>query len=330
MASTPLVPIEVPTGTNGSDGLAIFTFTEDIDPINHRLAVERQEYGNTLDYTVSALRQVTFVAPSIPVAGAKVWLFNGTSAPTTTSAPSSLSPSWDTVGHLVSAAAIELGLVSAPIADPFASRDPNIVQLLQFLTSGGRSLVKHRDWHHLQKEYTFQSLLGVEAYPLPADYRKMIDDTEWNRTTTIPLGGPLSGKDWQFLKARNQSLTVQVYFRIWQQQFFLRSPVSGQTIAFEYQSSDWVASATDNGPTQDAPAAAADIVCFDPLLVVARLKMDYRRNKKQDSQSEQDDYVEALAAAENEDAQGVTIYLGGRLNRGPRRIDRSNLPDTIG
>ena len=41
MASTPLVAIEAPTGTNGSDGLAVFTFSADIDAANHELRIVR-------------------------------------------------------------------------------------------------------------------------------------------------------------------------------------------------------------------------------------------------------------------------------------------------
>ena len=77
MASTPLVAIEAPTGTTGSDGLATFTFGADIDPVNNRIVVDRMEHGNTIDYTVTATRQITFIAPSIPVLGAQIWLFNG-------------------------------------------------------------------------------------------------------------------------------------------------------------------------------------------------------------------------------------------------------------
>lgn len=325
MASTPLVAIEAPTGTTGSDGLAVFTFPADIDKINHRIAVDRLDQGNTLDYTVTGTRQITFTAGNIPVAGAKVWLFNGVAGVTATTSL----PTWATVAEVISDAAIELGLVATDIADPFSSSDPNILQLVRMLRSGGRSLAKHRDWHHLQKEFTFSTLAAQTAYPLPTDYRKLIPDTEWNRTSQFPLGGPIDASQWQALQARRITSTVTVLFRVWQGQIFLQNPSDNQTIAFEYQSSSWIMPAGQASATSETPAAASDTVCFDPSLVVARLKMDFRRNKKQDSQAEQDDYVRALAAAENEDAQGKTIYLGGS-RRYVRRIDSLNLPAVIG
>lgn len=326
MASTPLVANEVPTGTSGIDGLAVFTFTADIDQANHRIAVDRLEQGNTIDYAVTGARQVTFAAGSIPVKGALIWLFNGVAGVTTGTG----SPGWRSVAELVSDAAIELGLVRSAIVDPFASTDTNILQLLAVLKSGGRSMAKHRNWHHLEKEFTFPTIVGANVYALPTDYRSFVDDSGWNRTTQIRLHGPLSAQEWQLLQARNTVSPTCTAFRIWQAQMFLApTPGSVQTIAFEYQGSSWIRPAAAAQPSSDTPAAKDDVVCFDSAFVVARLKMDFRRNKKQPSDSEQGDYEDALSAAENEDAQGKTIYLGGR-RAGPRRLSAWNLPPVIG
>lgn len=326
MASTPYVAIEAPTGTTGLDGIAVFTFGADIDTTNHRIVVDRLEQGNTIDYTVTATRKVTFLAGSIPVLNAKVWLFNGVAGVTVATS----SPAWKTIAEVISDAAGELGLIKADIADPFSSSDANLLQLLRLLKSAGRALAKHRNWHHLQKEYSFVTSAAVETYPLPSDLRKIVDDSQWNRTSQFPVGGPLDGQQWQALKARNITSTITVLYRVWQGQLFLRDTTNNQTIAFEYQSLWWLKAAGQPSPSSETPTVATDVVCFDPAMVVARLKRDFRRGKKQDSQAEEEDYIRALAAAENEDAQGRTIYLGGSGARLFRRIDALNLPETIG
>lgn len=326
MASTPLVANEVPTGTTGFDGVAVFTFAADIDQVNHRIVVDHLEQGNTIDYTITGPRQVTFNPGSVPVVDGEIWLFNGVAGVTTGTG----APNWREVAELVSDAAIELGLVRSAIVDPFASTDSNILQLLALLKSGGRSLAKQRNWHHLEKEFTFPTVVGANVYALPTDYRSFVDDSGWNRTTQIRLHGPLSAQEWQLLQARNTVAPTCTAFRIWQAQMFL-APIPGsvQTIAFEYQGSSWVRPAASMQPSSDTPTAKDDVICFDPALVVARLKMDFRRNKKQPSDSEQDDYETALSNSENEDAQGKTIYLGGR-HGGVRRINAWNLPPVIG
>lgn len=325
MAATPLVAIETPTGTTGSDGLAVFTFAADIDTTNHEIVVAGLRRGNTIDYTVTGARQITFVAPSIPLVSDTIWLFNGVSGVTTTTSL----PSWATVATLISDAAIELGLVSTDITDPFASTDANILQLLRLLKKAGRELAKHREWKHLQKEYTFSTTSGTNTYALPSDFRKMVDQSSWNRTTDFPVGGPLDGQEWQYFQAVTTASLISKFYRIWQGQLYLYpTPTATETIAFEYQSTSWVKPSGQTSPTSETPTLFSDVVCFDPSLVVTRLKADFRRNKKQDSQSEVDDYLTALRNAENDDSQGATIHLGGRGRTFVRLIDGFNIPTT--
>src|SRR5436309_9105664 len=107
--AAPLIAIQAPTGTTGSDGLAVFTFPADIDPVFRSIVVDRFFQGEGIDYTVTGTRQITFLAPSIPVAGSKIWLLNGIPAASVSTGASA----WRTVAEVVSDAAIELGLVQA-------------------------------------------------------------------------------------------------------------------------------------------------------------------------------------------------------------------------
>jgi hypothetical protein len=319
MASTPFVAIEAADGAR-----VAFTFGADIDTTNHRIVVDRFEQGNTIDYTVTSTRGITFTVAPPPTA--KIWLFNGVAGVTQATSL----PSWATVASVISDAAIELGLVKTDIDDPFASTDANILQLLRLLKSGCRDIVQHRLWTHLDKEFTFNLVATQQAYALPSDYRSMVDDSAWDRTTRFPLSGPMSPKDWQYLQAVPVASSVEYRSRVWQGQLFVTpTPAATDLMAFEYNSSSFIKPVGQTFPTSDTPTVATDIVCFSARLVVARLKRDFRRNKKQDSQAEEDDYQTALADSENEDAQGRTIYLGGSIGRTPRRIDRWNLPDVI-
>jgi hypothetical protein len=329
MSATPYVANEVATGTTGSDGLAVFTFGVDIDASNHEVLADRLPQGFGIDYTVTGTRQVTFIAPSIPIAGAKIWLKNGVAGVT----GSVGLPSWPTVAQAISDAAIELGIAQADIADPFASTDPNVIQLVRLLKSGGRDMVKRREWTHLVKEYTFNLVAGQAAYPIPTDFRSMVPDSQWDRSTRFPLEMPISSQDWQFLKAVPVASNIVYYARLWQSQIQVTpTPGAGvtDTMAFEYNSNAWIMPNGQTTPTSDAPSLKDDVICFEPRLVVARLKRDWRRNKKQDSQAEEDDYQAALFDAENGDSVAKTIYIGGgRSRRRHRMLDRWNLPDVI-
>jgi|SRR6266850_4143283 len=321
MPTPPLVAIEAPDGVR-----SVFTFAADIALVR-TIVVDRFVEGETIDFNVTGTRQITFTAGNIPPPSGQIWLLNGFLA---ASVGTSL-PTWDTVANLISDAAIELGIApnAAPIANPFAATDPNILQLLAYLKSGGRDLAKRRQWAHLQKEFTFPTVNGQIAYPLPSDYRSLVPNSGWNRTTQWPLGGPVGAEFWQFRKATVFAGTVFLNVRIWQgQMFFEPTPTSAQTIAFEYLSSSWIMPSGQTAPTSSTPAAATDTVCFEPNLVVKRLRLDFQRAKHFDTTTEQDDYDDALYAAELEDSPARTIYLGGRANRTPKRIDRWNIPDT--
>ena len=240
---------------------------------------------------------------------------------------------WPTVASAINDAATELGLIANDIVDPFATVDPNILQLLRMLRSGGRDLVKYRAWTHLDKQYLFNLAPATQAYPLPADFRSMIDDSGWDRTTRYPMEGPISSEDWQFLAAIPVASNIVYRFRLWLSQLQLTpAPGAGVTdqMAYEYNSSSWVAvTGAPTLPVNDAPTDKADVLAFDSRLIVSRLKRDFRRNKKQDSQSEEEDYQSALFDAENEDSAARTIYIGGVRGRTPRKIDRWNIPDVI-
>jgi hypothetical protein len=172
---------------------------------------------------------------------------------------------------------------------------------------------------------------GTEAYALPSDFRSLVANSGWNRSTSFPLGGPVGSEYWQFRKAVAVGGVLYTNIRIWKGQMWLEpTPSAVQTIAYEYQSNAWlgIAAATlPGGNTLDAPTDKAHVIFFDALLVVKRLKLDFRKAKGFDTAAEQDAYDDALYAAEAEDSPASTIYLGGRVG-GIRKLDRWNIPDT--
>lgn len=235
-------------------------------------------------------------------------------------------PAWDAVAELISDAGIELGLISAAITDPYASSDPNILQLLALLKSGGRRLARLRDWTCLQKEYTFPTVASTATYALPSDFKNMIPQTGWNRTTVWPTN-PVSPQRWQYLQAVPVTSTLYVEFRQKGGDLVITpTPTGVGTIAFEYASTSWVKPSGQTSPTTDLTATNTDVVCFDNLLVVAMLKLAYLRSKKMDYSAEQEEYDSALAQAMSADATGPVLGLNGE-NETPL-LGYYNIPDT--
>jgi hypothetical protein len=220
-----------------------------------------------------------------------------------------------TAGEVVNDAAVEVGLADS--ADPFASTDANVVQLCRLLKSCGRELVMARNWTYLRKEHTFTTVQGTSNYSLPTDFFRMYDQSGWNRTNRLPLGGPLSPQEWQFLKARLVGVVFTVLFRPMNGEMNLYPDTNtpgGYSIAFEYGSKYWLSSdATPTVLSKDAPTASTDVVWFDPLLITRSLKLAFLKAKGLDTTGAEQDYAASLNAAMGADAPNKVL----NLHRGP-------------
>lgn len=223
-----------------------------------------------------------------------------------------------TAGEIIADAATELGLgIYAPASfDPWASADPNILQMISLLKSAGRAMVRERNWTYLRREHSFTTVAGQSAYDFPAGFLNMIDQTGWVRTTRLPLAGPLSPQEWQYLKARLVGATLTLLFRPMEQQIHI-FPDGANTpgdleVAFEYQTSFWVQPTGQAAPTTDAPSAKDDTVWFDSFLASRRLKLEFLKAKGFDTTQVEKDFRHAWDLVTNDDTQAPILNLAKR------------------
>lgn len=220
---------------------------------------------------------------------------------------------YPTVATVVSRAARQLGLVQADIADPFTSVDPNILQMLALLSQLGQDLVTEYEWPHLVvKDYTFTTSNGVASYDLPADFDRHVDQSQWNRSTSLPLV-PVGPQGWQALKTLNSASAVQFYFRTEGNVLLLHpTPAGAYAVALEYVRRTWVI--PDGGGLSDgmdAPSEFDDTLQFDARLLVHGLKWKFRTHKRLDAEAEWAEYDKALNAAKSATPAPVLNMSGG-------------------
>lgn len=234
---------------------------------------------------------------------------------------------FDTADNIINAAALELGLISTAVADPFASTDQNILQMNALLNRVGRNLVRARAWSQLTREYTFSTVAATATYALPSGYDRMKDQTHWNRTTALPLGGPSSGQAWQLMQARTATGTVVRPFRVFGNLLQLYPvPTATDTIAYEYISGFWVMPSGQTAPTTTKSTATTDTIWFDETLIVAGLKLAFMRAKGQDTTGLQAEYDEAYSAAAGGDS--AAPILSAAPSAEPFLLGAENLPDS--
>jgi hypothetical protein len=236
---------------------------------------------------------------------------------------------FDTAANVISDAAIELGLVSEAVSDPFSSSDTKIVQLVALLKNAGRELVLAHPWSHLQLTHTFTTSAGVAQYTLPLAVSRLVDQTQWNRSTQLPLGGPLSAQGWQHLKADSVGGVVDVYFRQRGATLELHpTPASAMTIAMEYLTRYWVAVDDSFTPEDDVPTAAGNFLLFNSVLLTRKLKLAWLEAKGFDASAAMRAYEDAWAMATSADGSSPVLRLDRSSRSTERPLDEYNMPVT--
>lgn len=243
-------------------------------------------------------------------------LFSGTTTP------------WMNAGDIINRAALRTGIPTAD--DPFTSTDQNLLLMCSLLDEVGKDLWRERVWSQLNQIYTFTTVQDQAAYPLPAGFGFMINQTGWNRTNRLPLAGPLSPQEWEYLKAQLVGVVFTVLFRPLQQQIYLYPDTDtpgGYEIAYEYVSRFWVQSATADAPDKDEPTSSDDIIWFDPHLMIRALKLAWLKQKGFDTAAAQADYDKTLLLVMGDDSAMPVLNLSGRPYQVPL-VGQQNIPLT--
>ena len=228
--------------------------------------------------------------------------------------------------------AAEVGI--APIADPFASQDPFFLQLKYLLNTAGEELMQAYPWELLIRSHQIVTVLGDSgAYDMPADFGYILNQTEWDRSNNIAMGGPLSAQEWTYLKGRDlASNTLYASFRIAQGKFnvFPSSPAAGLDLNFEYMSINWVQVGDSDpaAPTYKSEVTlGSDIPLFDKTLITRAVKVKYLESAGFDTTKAQGDYNQIFSFLTGTDKGAPILNAGRRGGRYPY-LNSYNTPDT--
>ena len=144
-----------------------------------------------------------------------------------------------------------------------AATDNTTRGLLRMANRAGREL---RDsahplggWTILAREHPFTTVNAQAEYTLPTDFRRLINDTAWDRDAFWEMRGGLSPQEWQAVKSGlaispalrrrwriKRSATAATHAK----RFFVdpTPTVTGEDLVFEYISENWLTdSAGDTG-----------------------------------------------------------------------------------
>jgi len=234
--------------------------------------------------------------------------------------------------EILNRVAAEVGI--APVIAPLESTDPFFVQLRYLLNTAGEELTQAYPWEMLVRSHQVVTASGdTGEYDMPEDFNYILNQTEWDRTNNVPMGGPLSASEWTYLKGRDlASNTLYASFRIAQGKFnvFPTDPAVGLDLNFEYITKNWVIDGTSApaDPTyKDEVTQASDIPLFDKTLITRALKVKYLESAGFDTTKAQADYNQIFAFLTGTD-KGAPILNAGRGRSGIPYLSAWNAPDT--
>lgn len=235
-----------------------------------------------------------------------------------------------TANNILNRVAAEIGV--NPVTDAYSTPDATFVQLRYLLNTAGEELVQAYEWELLTKEHTITtSSLDSGDYDLPTDFLYMINQTGWERANNMPLFGPLTPQDWQYLLGRDLvNSTIYASFRFQEGYFriFPQPPPDNLDIHFEYISKNWVSDAGMPPTYKDNVDAATDIPLYDKTLISRYVKLKFLESKGFDTTKAQDDFNQTFSFLTGRDKGAKILNAGMGYIGYPYLNAWRNLPDT--
>jgi hypothetical protein len=163
---------------------------------------------------------------------------------------------------IVQDAIAEIGGMAVPsyIA---GNTDITAQKALRLVNRIGRDLQRQHKWPELKTTYTFTTVPGQAAYPLPTTWQRMSNSSHWDRTAHWPMNGPSTDSFWQVLQSGLVIAGMRFWFRMEGGNMVIApTPVDARVIAFDYFESTWCSSAA--GIPQKWLTADTDYPSFLP------------------------------------------------------------------
>jgi hypothetical protein len=206
--------------------------------------------------------------------------------------------------------------------------DTTALQLLALANQQGEQMSKAKNWSVLVEEHTFTLATSDQDYALPSDFRWIVPNTTWDRSDDRIVLNPITGEEWQFLKAWSSvaGLNRRARIRGGQLEFeqTITSSDDGKTIAFEYLSKFW-ADVAATGTPKVKFTIDTDISLIDEPLFTLGVIWRFRRAKGLPYESELAEYQAQLNLTKAGDGGARRINMGGHNYMG---IGDPNVPET--
>lgn len=209
--------------------------------------------------------------------------------------------------------------ISVP-GSAISSTDLQVQQLVALLNEEGQEIAARYPWQRLTKEATFTTVgtqsqgdLDGGILPCAANLAYIVNDTIWNRSTRLPVYGPLSPRDWAYSRSMNYTAPTSEYRILGNQLIFNPAPGAGDSAAFEYVTRNWLQS-TDQSVERDTIAADDDAPVLDWQLLMLGLMWRWRAAKGLDYSQSFETYERRVQDSIARDGTKPVLNLNGDIS----------------
>jgi len=229
-------------------------------------------------------------------------------------------------------------LLSLPSpADPAGSTDSNVGLMKTAANMASLEMLNAYEWSQLTKmgEIIVETAVPPSpgeatetAFPLPEDFYRFIDQTQWNGAMRFPAVGPVAPQGWMtymvFPISANFTLTWQIRQR---QIYFLNAPAPpGQPFRFMYLSRALVRDADDPTLYKNVASKNGDIFQLDGILMSLLTRIKWLEAKGFDSAAAVRDFLLAFDSRIGAEKGANILNMAGGRHDYPY-IGIGNLPE---
>ena len=174
------------------------------------------------------------------------------------------------------------GLVAPNTA--VSSTDTQVKQILALLNQGGAAIARRHEWQALIGEATFTTVADDDQGALTtiiganANFRRIIDETIWNRSTQRIVVGPLYAAERQGRLAIVTAGPFSEYSIRGGHLLFDPIPTAGESCYFEYLSNNWCTDST-GATSRSYFTQDEDLSLFDDELHMVDLQWRWNKAK---------------------------------------------------
>lgn len=198
--------------------------------------------------------------------------------------------------------------------------DTQVLQVLGLLEEEGNDLAVRGSWQGITFEASHTTLAledqGAIATIASNGFRYIKNETLWDRTSRLPVCGPLDGPEWQAMKAL-VSTGPRYRFRIRGGKLLVNpAPPASDAWFFEYVSQNWILSA-DLTTYKQYFTLDTDTLLLPETLVLMGLRWRWKKEKGFDYAEDMRTYEMQVKDALGRDGGKPSIFMDD-CDRGPR------------